>query len=391
MLSLLILSLFFFSNLSADHFEQLFSQGIKVDLREPHFSEGVLSTEKGGVITAPDMRIQAQKIEYTRKTVEGKSICTLVAEGDLIVEFGHYLFVGSRLEFDFQTRRGLISDGRSSVEPWFFGGKSIELCPDGTYVILDGYITTSENIDPDWQISIHEATITQDLELTARKIAFSVEDIPIFQWPTYSMNLSEIGESPLSYTVRWGGHQGPRLGITYEAISWKRFTTFLRLDYRLNRGPGFGIETDYTSEDHLQSLKTISYAAMDSSLVHPNEKFRYRLQGVYCNKQFGDGFSADLLWDKLSDKYMATDYYDKGLELDTAQRTQLHVRHEHPNTITNFFVKIKANSFQTVKEELPTLQNNWRPINLYETGIIVNTQAKASYLDFRYANFLMRV
>ncbi len=374
----------FFSSLSA-------AEGISVDLREPHFSEGVLTTEKGGVITAPKMRIQARRIAYTRKVVEGSSTCTLVAEDDLIVEFGSYLFVGSRLEYDFLTNHGIIYQGRSAVEPWFFGGETIELCPDGNTIIKNGFLTTSENVEPDWQILIQEALITQERLLEAKKISIRYESIPLFYWPSFTTNLATIGESPLSYTVRWGGRQGPRVGVTYEMFSWRRFKTFLRIDYRLNRGLGFGIETDYTSEDHCQSLETISYVAQDSSIVHPDEKCRYRLQGVYNNCQFGNGMSLDVTWDKLSDKYMATDYYDKGLELDTAGRTQLHLRRQQPDNISNFFVRVKANSFQTVKEELPTFQTHWRPLTLNDTGIIVDSQAKASYLDFRYANFLTHV
>jgi hypothetical protein len=371
--------------------EQLLAQGITVDLREPQYCEGVLTTEKGGVISAPDLRIQARSIVYTRKVIEGEPVCTLVAEGDLIIEFGNYLFVGRCLEFDFQTRHGTIYEGRTAVEPWFFGGQRIELCADGQYIIHNGFITTSENLDPDWQIHTEEAIIDQNMDLSARKISFLYEKIRLFCWPTFKTNLATLGESPLSYTVRWGGRQGPRVGLTYEAISWQRFKTFLRLDYRLNRGLGFGIETQYTSPDHCQSLETISYIAQDSSLVHPDEKSRYRLQGVYNYCNIGQGFNLDLTWDKLSDKYMATDYYDKGLELDTAERTQLHMRRERPNNISNFFIRLKANSFQTVKEELPSLQTCWRPMNLGSTGLISDSSAKSAYLDFRYANFLEHV
>ena len=82
--------------------------GLTVDLREPTFSDGVLSTEKGGVIQAPNIRIQARKLIYTRKDVDDHLICTLQAEGDLILEFGDYYFIGDSIEYDFIEKTGII-------------------------------------------------------------------------------------------------------------------------------------------------------------------------------------------------------------------------------------------------------------------------------------------
>jgi len=44
---------------------------------------GKLTTEKGGVITGPGIRIQAKKIVYTRQIHAGKpSVVTIEAEGE---------------------------------------------------------------------------------------------------------------------------------------------------------------------------------------------------------------------------------------------------------------------------------------------------------------------
>ena len=51
---------------------------IIVDLNDPEYSDGVISTERGGVITSPEMRIQGQKITYTYKITDGKRNCILL-------------------------------------------------------------------------------------------------------------------------------------------------------------------------------------------------------------------------------------------------------------------------------------------------------------------------
>lgn len=366
-------------------------EGIIVDLREPSYSGGVLATDNGGVIKGPDFRIQARHIIYTRKTENQERTYTIVAEGDLIMEFGDYIFVGDRLEYDFLSKTGVIYDGRTMAEPWFFGGKHIILACDGSYVISNGFATTSMNYYPEWEISAQEAWLSRDRYLEAKNIQLRLFNVPLLWMPTFRANLDDIFDAPIRYSIRLWGRQGPRVGLSYELFSWNQWKTILRLNYRLNRGPGGGFETYYRSLDHKTSLQTINYGAMDSSLIHPNERVRYRFQGIYDSLFMEDSVSVDMSWDKLSDKDMATDYKDKGLELDTAGRTQLIVRRQEQQWITNFISRVRLNAFQTLKQELPTLETTWRPFTLGESGVIADMLVRASYLDFVYGNNLAHV
>ena len=80
--------------------------GITVDLREPVYSNGVLSTDKGGVISGPQLRIQATNLCYTHQKTDADRIWTIQAEGELLVEFGDYVFVGKKLFYDLDKKRG---------------------------------------------------------------------------------------------------------------------------------------------------------------------------------------------------------------------------------------------------------------------------------------------
>lgn len=372
-----------------DDTDEAFAKSIVVDLRDPCYSEGVVTTEHGGVITGPDIRIQATHIEYIKKP--DVPVYSIVAEGDLMMEFGKYIFIGERLEYDFLTRTGKIYNGRTMAEPWYFGGALILLCANGDYILHHGFLTTSMNYDPEWELASAEATLTCDKDLSAKNVQLRLFKVPILWLPGFKTNIDDIFDSPIKYNIRLWGRQGPRIGATYELLAWNRWKTFLRLDYRLNRGPGGGFETRYLSEDHKTSFHTINYVAMDSSLIHPNERVRYRFQGVYDTLMMNDRVSVDLSWDKLSDKDMATDYKDKGLELDTAGRTQLLVRRQEERWITNFITRVRLNKFQSLKQELPTIESTWHPFELGRTGIISDPLARLSYLDFVYGNNLMHV
>lgn len=381
---------FFFINAAEDEntVKATFAEGVSIYLCEPTFSNGVFTTEKGGVINAPNLRIQARHLQYIRKLKEEEPQFTLMAEGDLMIVFNGYFFVGERLEYDFQGKSGYIINGRTGTEPWYVGGKTIRLFPDGSYIIDDAFITTDDNICPDWKIAANRTKLCEQRYVEAKDVRFRFFNTTLFWLPTFSLDLDTIFDNPISYSLRWGGREGPRVGMTYEVFSWEHFKTWLKLDYRLNRGPGGGIETRYRSEDRRVFFQTINYIARDNSIFLPSERLRYRFEGAFSGLFLDDTVSVDFTYDKLSDKYMATDYDDKGIELETAGRTQLDITRQHKDWIANLYSRVRINSFETVKQELPTLMNSWRPLVLGKTGIISDNRLKLSYMDFDYAHHL---
>lgn len=374
------------ASIPEDLAEQVINQGITVDLREPTYSNGVLETQQGGIITAPNLRIQAKKISYVRKTVDGVPMGTIDAEGDLLVEIGDYVFIGRRLEYNFETETGIIYDGRTAVEPWFIGGKTIHISSEGNYLIHDAFVTTSENYYYTWEIASDESSLTDGYLLDARNVQFRFYRVPLMWLPSLKVDLNVIFDHPIRYNVRWGGRQGPRIGMMYEVFSWDRWKGFCRLDYRVKRGIGGGFETSYVSEDHKQEFDSMNYFAPDISLSSPHRHHRYRFQGHYRNLFASDSTSLEITYDKISDKDMPSDYDEKGITIETMRRTQLHVRRQENSWIANFFVRPRINDFQTLKQELPTLDLHWRPIELGYTGIITDNQIRFSYLDFTYDN-----
>lgn len=365
--------------------------GITVDLREPLYTDGVLSTEKGGLITASQLRIQALNLRYTRKVIDSKPVWTIEAEGDLIVEFGEYAFVGDKLFYDFQTKEGVIYNGKTAVEPWYFGGEILELKPDGSYIIYNGYVTTSEKDQPDWGIYSKLVRVEKDRYMSANQVHVRMFNFTVLWVPALRANLNSIFDSPIRYRFRWGGKQGPRFGFTYELFSWERWKTFIRFDYRLTRGPGGGIETRYRSLDHTTEFQSINYLAKDSSILHPHEKARYRFEGIF-RKEMDEGKTSILFtYDRISDKRMPGYYYDRDFDFDTSQRTQLLIRRKEKEWIANLYARVRINSFETVKQELPSLDVNFKPFVLNRTGIIFENWTSASYLDFKYSKFLDHV
>ncbi|MFI0435200.1 MAG: hypothetical protein ACH350_05670 [Parachlamydiaceae bacterium] len=394
-LSAFIFSILILASLQAKNMKNLVQENaqdeVLVDLREPLYSDGVLSTEKGGVIKASDIRIQGKRLKYTRTTKEEELMWTIEGEGDLIIEFGEYVFVGEKICYDFQKKEGRIYQGLTALEPWFFGGKQLELKSDGSYTIHYGCVTTSESDLPDWGIYCDLIHIQRNRDIQAKQVSFKAFNFTFFKIPSLKANLNFIFDNPIRYRFRWGGRQGPRFGLTYELFSWKHWKTFFRFDYRLTRGPGAGIETYYRSEDRKTQFQNISYLAKDSSILQPHEKARYRFEGHFKKVMDQDKTTLLLTYDKISDRDMPSVYNDRDFDFDTADRTQLRIRREEEDWIGNFYIRARVNSFQTVKQELPTLETSFKPFALSKTGIICENDMAASYLNFEYSKYLIHV
>ncbi|MCB1148846.1 MAG: hypothetical protein KDK48_01665 [Chlamydiia bacterium] len=365
--------------------QSLQEKGITVEMQDPSYEEGCLRTVSGGVITGPALRIQAQSIEYYQTECDGQKVRRITAEGCLIASFQSYVFVGDKIEYDFETEQGIIYNGHSGIEPWFFGGNTIRICGQECIVIENGYLTTSESSRPDWSIQVRRIVISKDHKFVADDVRFQFQRIPLFWLPSLKANLDSIFDSPVRYRVRWGGKKGLRLGMIYEVMDWNHLKTFLRFDYRMKRGPGGGIETYYHAPHKNHWFHTVNYIANDFSIDDPSQQTRYRLEGVYHNEWDCARTSLDLVYDYLSDKEMATDYDDQGLDIKTAQRTQFNLRRQQDElAIVNLFTRVRINDFQTIKQELPSVNTILHPLPLGNSGLILDNHINAGYYDFVY-------
>ncbi len=365
---------------------ELVKHGIVVDIKNPVYEQGALTTQEGGIIKGPGIRIQARRISCILSGEEDEGPL-LFAEGDLLVEYDDYAFVGCQIVYDFQKREGWILDGTFSAEPWFVGAKRIFLLSDGTYCFEEAEITTSECTNPEWAITAKRGDLKCNRYLKTYDVQFRLFDFPIFWIPWFKCDLDTFLDNPIRIRFRNDSRQGARLGFIYEVYSWTNSKIFFRFDWRFNRGPGAAIETEYISPDRREWAFTTSYYARDSSIEDPNERTRYRFQGIYGLRTLDNRTRLDLSYDKLSDKEMATDYAEKDLELKTGKRTQFNFRHVEPWAITNVFSRVKINSFQTVKQELPSVLFSPYPLISYPSEVILINNFKISYLDYQYAKF----
>ena len=109
------------------------------------------------------------RIEYTNLTLEAEKIKIdrnqnlLFAEGiidsvdslgqpvykgtPIFKEKGEEPLEGNFIRYDFQTKRGKITYGKTKMDPGFYKGEKINKISERTLLVEEGYFTSCENID----------------------------------------------------------------------------------------------------------------------------------------------------------------------------------------------------------------------------------------------------
>ncbi len=359
-----------------------------INLKDPEFSHGVISTEHGGIITAEDIRIQAKKISYTNRIENGHPVQRVEAEGDLLVEYGDHAFVGEKLEYDFITRSGFLTEGKTFAGLWFLGGEKIELKPDKSYFIHGAFITTCESQENTWDIRAGLVKISDENLLSARNIRLRLGKFPVFWLPSFKSNLRWFFDPPVRYKIKWDKGLGPRASMRYRIYSWEDFDLFFRLDYRIRKGFGGALESNYFSPDKRTTFVTKSYGAHDKEVVVERGYKRYRLQGLFDHASKNDKTQIHMTYDKFSDDKMPGDFKSDDFDVNTQKRTLLLITHKEEDALGSIRVQPRLNRFQSLDQELPLVNVAIRPFNLGQLGIIAENRVNAGYLDYVYNKHL---
>ncbi|MCI5052912.1 MAG: hypothetical protein MRY21_07255 [Simkaniaceae bacterium] len=362
-----------------------FASEIEVTLNDPSYANGEIRTDKGGVVIGEGFYIQGQKIVYTNRD----GVRTIACEGDLMVEYQSRVYIGKSFHYDFIKREGSLICGRVSDGQWIMGGDRIDFLPDGSAVMTNAYVTTSEDSNAYWDFHASSLSLEEKHYLVARNVTFRYNTFPIMYFPYYSADLIKGDESPVSYSAAWDSGQGPRVGVRYRAFSNDTTSVFTRLYYHIARGGGGALETKYKSRDGKLKIFTKNFIAHDTFPQDPKPNvYRtwWRLQGILdMKRQENDKMDAFARWDKISDKYMVGHFPSDDFELSTGQRTELTINRTDSWVTSNLYVRPRINDWQGFKQELPTGKARIKPLAASDSGITYTNDINVAYLDYDYS------
>jgi hypothetical protein len=364
---------------------------VTINLKDPTFNHGVISTDQGGIISASNLRIQAQKIEYVNRIENGIAVKKVIAEGDILLERNDSVFVGTKLEYDLIAHNGTLWDGRTCTDYWFLGGDEIFLESDGSFFITNAFLTTVEGQDNWWELKSSKIGVADNSLLSAKNISFRFFKFPVLWLPSFKLNLKWVKDSPIRFKFLWEQILKQKISMRYELYSTETFGVYARLDYRFKYGPGAAIETDYHSLDQRTVFLTKTYGAFDKIVPQESGDKRYRLQGLLTTHSENEKTHFHARYDKLSDDKMPQDFKSEDFEVNTQKRTILWVTHQETNYFAKFNLQPRINNFQSINQQLPLVKAGIRPFTIGSSGIISDNQFSAGYLDYVFLKRVQKV
>ncbi len=365
------------------------SDKLHIDLTRPKITGGVLRTDEGGIIWDSEMRIQARQILYTSQQRKGVKIHRVLARGELTLIRGNKIFRGDELAYDFITKKGRITNGKTGYGIWFAGGEKIILEPDGGCRIENAHITTTESPPNYWEMRAKSVDLSKDGAVTARKTALKLGGVPIFYLPKFHTNLKNFSDPPVRYSLVFDRGLKPRASMRYRVYSGSELDLFLRLDYRLLGGLGGAAESRYESLDKRKLFITENYLSKARNWPDEPRSLLYRLKGDFKGKSASEKTLFNLSYDYLSNERMIGDF--SGGDFETAPRTPTFAGLCHSENWGGFSTRVmpRINKFQSLKQELPsaTLFISPKPA----LPLIHEHRFKAAYLDYLFASDFAKI
>ncbi len=372
-LILLILGILFSTNFYGDEYT--------IDLKDPSFNQGKIFTHQGGVIKGNELRIQATEIEYSRSSDSSEQKVTAI--GNLLFQYRQFFFSGKQLEYELTSRTGTIIEGTVSVGGWFIGGDTISISPDGSCLISNGYITTSEERSPSWKLVSKKVHLSSEAIISAQQIKMELFDFPIFWFPKFATTIHN--NSSINYKLIWDDILKEKIMIEWKLYDSKNFSITTRLDYRFTIGPGLLLSTRYSSSDKTTLFNSNNYAAFDKIVPDEIKNRRFRLQGMFSSL-FNEGATQlNLTYDRMSDDKMAQNFKSDRFEINSQERTIAQLSHRSSHY--DFLGKIQPciNPFQSLNQQLPSISWNITPFPLGTSRFFLDNRISLEYLDYSFA------
>ncbi|MDF2577200.1 MAG: hypothetical protein K0S74_684 [Chlamydiales bacterium] len=357
-------------------------EDIDANINSPTFVNGKITTTEGGHLHIPsiDLRIQAKHIEYGKESSESHTQDIVVrAEKQIVLEYQGRMFIAEKLEYNLTQQTGVLYNARTISSDWLIKGEKITLYADKSYVIEQASLTTTPSDPAEWRIEAKNVRVDAQQQAHVNGISVYAFQGHLFSKQFTILNLAEGNYLPLQIKV---SRRGVR--FRYRLYSKNGWNNIAYLDYRYRAGLGAGLNVRYQNRANNTKFYGQNYVARGKTSEKKKTHTRYRFAGSYRKESLDRNWLIEGSYDRLSDPGIISNFKLDTFNEEKQGRTQIFAqRKENPWMIT-FLSRVKVNSFENVKQELPTIHADLRPIQLGNSGIFTHNHLSASFLDYKY-------
>ncbi|MEW5807373.1 MAG: LPS assembly protein LptD [Acidobacteriota bacterium] len=196
-------------------------------------------------IVSGTSRIQADKVYLDNKTKN------CLAEGSVLLDWGENRLAGDKLEFNLDTKKGVIYSVLGYIEPeYLFSAEKVEKIADDKIVIRKGVFTSCTQPTPYWSFRVGRALVHLDHYAHLRNVLFKVRKIPLIYLPYLIWPVKE--DRAAGFLFPEVGSTKNRGRVISEAFFWpirRNMDVTFYADYYTLAGLAGGIEYNFLPND----------------------------------------------------------------------------------------------------------------------------------------------
>lgn len=350
---------------------------------ETRYENGLATARDNVAIHVGDTDIYADYAQYDSRTHE------VTAVGNVRVYRDISLYLADRAVYNTETKKIRAEKVRSSSDPYFVSGDTVNEITDNGYLIHNGTFTTQDSPASDFHLHAQTIRVYENDRVIFRDVTFYLGNVPLFWWPYLYQSLNDSFSFTVSpaYLSSWG----PSLLTQVMFPITDHAEAKVRLDYRGRRGVALGFESDihYGADDKsLARLKTY-YIQDQNPLLNqtnlPRENVptgRYRL-GLEDRTNFTEDIYGVVNVTKLSDEFVMQDFYQSEFRLNPVPDNVVALTKSDPFYTISATARFQANQFFETTERLPEIAVDIKRHALFGTPIFY--EGETSFANLRRA------
>ena len=354
-------------------------------------------------------------------TPAGGSVESVYFKGNIVMTEGPRTIRADELFYDFETRKALaVNAEMRSFDPArgipiYVRAATLRGISEDVFKAKDVTLTASEFYLPQMSLNASEMLLTDTTSIDARTgkkldkgsydailedVAVKYGDTTILKLPRMRTNIERPDLAIKKLSV---GHDSD-LGNTIET-QWylarllgrkepEGVDSVLGLDYFSKRGPAVGVGIEYNRDDYYGEM--VGYVLKDAGeddlgriSTRENLEPPHEIRGRYSFRHrqylpYDWQLTAELSY--LSDRNFLESFYRNEFNTGKAQETLLHLKRLKDNWAFSFLAKGRINDFETMTEELPTLEYHLKGASFWDHKLTFYSDTQVSRFRDRPGN-----
>ena len=181
----------------------------------------------------------------------------VLAEGNVQFERGSDIWIGKKLRYNFQTKKGDFGVFSAYMEPFYVHAESSKRIGENEYLLKDAVLSTCEGEHPRAFFKVKNARIIPGHHIYARHVALYVGGVPVMYSPYWAQNLGD--PNFISVVPGYNSRMWAFLLTTFNYRLSRNIEAKSHIDLRARRGIAVGQDILWSSSGNAKGLSTEKY------------------------------------------------------------------------------------------------------------------------------------